>query len=116
MNEQTENPALQCAIELVQVGPIRTVEWLEKAYPMCAYCKDGEDVSQAAARIILEALIAERSKNNCEKSSAGFHVKRKEFPHFFAGLHGDSITKWSNQPDAKNVRKHKRSKLASIPS
>jgi hypothetical protein len=46
------NEALQAALALVDVGPAKTQEWMICASAMCQFCRPGEDVDQAAARIL----------------------------------------------------------------
>jgi hypothetical protein len=40
------------ALALVEAGPAKTERWVEKAAAMCQYCNKGENVDQAAARIL----------------------------------------------------------------
>ena len=40
------------ALALVDAGPMKTVEWMLCATPMCRHCRPHEDVDQAAARIL----------------------------------------------------------------
>lgn len=59
------NPALAAALALVDFGPVRSEEWFIPAQVMCDNCQPGEDVDQAAARILaaevrrLRAVIEE---------------------------------------------------------
>ena len=40
------------ALALVEAGPAKTERWVEKAAAMYQYCNKGENVDQAAARIL----------------------------------------------------------------
>ena len=44
------------ALALVDVGPLKTAEWMERSVPMCKWCEKGEDVDQAAARILAKEV------------------------------------------------------------
>jgi hypothetical protein len=52
------------ALALVEAGPMKTERWMEKASAMCRYCRKGEDVDQAAARIL--AIVAQQLRTALE--------------------------------------------------
>lgn len=52
------------ALALVDAGPKKTERWMEKASAMCRYCNKGEDVDQAAARIL--AIVAQQLRTALE--------------------------------------------------
>ena len=51
------------ALKLVDVGPQKSVEWIEAITPMCKWCERGEDVDQAAARILAKEVRRLLSEN-----------------------------------------------------
>lgn len=52
------------ALALVEAGPKKPERWMEKATAMCRYCNKGEDVDQAAARIL--AIVAQQLRTALE--------------------------------------------------
>lgn len=42
---------------LVKIGVNKTPEWLDRAQAVCAHCLKGEDVDQAAARILASEVL-----------------------------------------------------------
>jgi hypothetical protein len=47
---------LDDALALVDVGPMKSAEWMDRSLPMCKWCEKGEDVDQASARILAKEV------------------------------------------------------------
>lgn len=56
---------IEDAIALVDIGPQKTAQWLDAAHKMMRHCRwrEGEDVDQAAARILADEVRQLRTDN-----------------------------------------------------
>lgn len=63
------NHPLKAAITLIKAGPAKTKEWSIAALAMCPHCEKGEDMDQAASRILLAELERLNAKHGGENQN-----------------------------------------------
>ena len=94
--------ALNAVIALVELGPRRKAEgtkWCTAAMKVCPFCADGEDVSEASGRLLLERVRElEAYANRLEEAGDKMHWA---FMHPFDTAHESVPDAWRKAKESK---------------